>query len=65
MLGIDAGATKTAYALYSPQQDRIWLLYGGCGNHEGMPGGAFACAKKLYHRVRVLCLSANTQLYKP
>ncbi len=59
MLGIDAGATKTAYALYSPQQDRTWLLYGGCGNHEGMPGGYDEFRTVMDMHIRKLCDAAG------
>lgn len=39
ILGIDAGATKTHYALYDLTLNEAALYTGGCGNHEGLAGG--------------------------
>ncbi len=39
ILGIDAGATKTHYALYDLRTGRLALLTGRASNHECLPGG--------------------------
>lgn len=38
ILGIDAGGTKTHYALYDVQTGAAELLTGTCANHEGLAG---------------------------
>lgn len=39
LLGIDAGATKTHYALYDRRERTLEVLTGGPANHESLAGG--------------------------
>lgn len=61
LLGIDAGATKTAYALYDLRTGETLLLYGGCGNHEGMAGGYTELREVMETHLCRLCRAAGIQ----
>ena len=62
LLGIDAGATKTAFILYDLERNRAWQLYGGCGNHEGLPGGYAELEKMMEAHLNRLCACAGVTL---
>ena len=62
VLGVDAGGTKTHYALYDHARRTADLLTGGTGNHEGLPGGFVQLEEELAHRVGAL-LARNQATY--
>lgn len=59
LLGIDAGGTKTAYALYDIQEDRTLLLFGGSGNHECLEGGYEELHEVMASHIGRLCGAAG------
>ncbi len=59
LLGIDAGATKTAFALYDLSADRTWLHLAGCGNHEGLEGGYEEFSQMMEKEIRTLLAHAG------
>ena len=59
LMGIDAGATKTAYALYDSQTRITRLHYAGCGNHERLAGGYDELRKMMTAQIGQLCQAAG------
>ena len=64
LLGIDAGATKTAFALYDLSADRTWLHLAGCGNHEGLEGGYEEFSQMMEKEIRTLLAYAGAGIAK-
>ena len=59
LLGIDAGATKTVFALYDTETKETLLHYGGCGNHEGMEGGYVELREMMGNHIQRVCEAAG------